>query len=298
MKKCPFCNSPLPEESQFCLSCMKQLGKKTIITVEPQRNTSLVALFIVSSILSVVCICVIIFAVYALQKPPATAETTSTVILNSAISNSSEQLPASQYVSSSDTLSKDADGTSLIEGSSSNIQSSSSDFQIVAPPITTSTSTSNPVSSEINTNFSYKTVDGGIEITGFINSSLNVCAIPSLIDGKTVVGIADSAFYYDSVISSVTLPDTLKYIGNRAFYKTNIKSIIIPKSVQKIGNNAFTECNVLSEIYIASTNIEISTYAFSTAYQRSVDLTIYASSSVMNKITALNWDAEFVEWYE
>lgn len=63
-----------------------------------------------------------------------------------------------------------------------------------------------------------------------------------------VSGIGDGVFK-DSDITSVTIPDGVRYIGNSAFqncnYLTNIK---IPKSVQKISGYAFYECSSLSSV--------------------------------------------------
>ena len=63
-----------------------------------------------------------------------------------------------------------------------------------------------------------------------------------------VSGIGDGVFK-DSDITSVTIPDGVRYIGNSAFqncnYLTNIK---IPESVQKISGYAFYECSSLSSV--------------------------------------------------
>lgn len=65
--------------------------------------------------------------------------------------------------------------------------------------------------------------------------------IPSKIevDGKeyTVVGINTNAFYYNESITSVTLPDNLKYIDDGAFkYCWNLENINnIPKHIENLG---------------------------------------------------------------
>ncbi len=147
--------------------------------------------------------------------------------------------------------------------------------------------------------WSVKSVSGGVEITGIAtkNASGNY-EIPAKIDGKTVVGIGQSAFYYEQTLKSVILPNTLKYIDEQAFaYCDSLTSIKIPDSVTQIGNNAFLPCAKLSDIYIASTNISIANYAFSNQNQRSVTLTIHAPSSVMNSMKAkIYWNAEYAEW--
>ena len=54
------------------------------------------------------------------------------------------------------------------------------------------------------------------------------------------VGIADGAFSSDSYLQSVIIPDTIKYVGARAFEDcTGITSLIIPNSVEIILEEAF-----------------------------------------------------------
>lgn len=73
----------------------------------------------------------------------------------------------------------------------------------------------------------------------------------------TVIGIGKGAFW-DTPMTSITLPDTLEYIGEQAFSDTeSLSSITIPASVTSIGNKAFsyadtTKANSLTTITFAS----------------------------------------------
>lgn len=64
------------------------------------------------------------------------------------------------------------------------------------------------------------------------------------VDGKeyTVVGIDTRAFYYNESITSVTLPDNLKYIDNGAFkHCWNLENINnIPKHIENLGEAVFS----------------------------------------------------------
>ncbi|MGN1041924.1 MAG: leucine-rich repeat protein [Christensenellales bacterium] len=63
-----------------------------------------------------------------------------------------------------------------------------------------------------------------------------------------VVSISDAAFDGGQV-RTITLPSTLKYIGNRAFYNcNNLVSVTIPKSVEEIGDQAFAICKQLVSV--------------------------------------------------
>ncbi|MGN0522249.1 MAG: leucine-rich repeat domain-containing protein, partial [Eubacterium sp.] len=79
---------------------------------------------------------------------------------------------------------------------------------------------------------------------------------------KSVTKIAYGAFADSSKLSSVTLPENLKTIGEKAFIGTNLKSITIPDKVETISNNSFYWCSNLSSVKIGSSVKTIGNYAF------------------------------------
>ncbi|MCR5485529.1 MAG: leucine-rich repeat protein [Clostridiales bacterium] len=92
----------------------------------------------------------------------------------------------------------------------------------------------------------------GITITGFDNRSTSV-VIPEAIRGKPVRAIAANAFY-NSPISSITLPGTLVSIGSAAFYNcTSLKSVTVPAGVTTIPENCFRDCSGLTFVSLPST---------------------------------------------
>jgi hypothetical protein len=57
---------------------------------------------------------------------------------------------------------------------------------------------------------------------------------------NTLTTIGERAFYRCYALNSITLPDSLTTIGKRAFYRCNaLNSITIPSLVTTIGENAF-----------------------------------------------------------
>ena len=80
---------------------------------------------------------------------------------------------------------------------------------------------------------SYYAVTG---VNGFIGADV---VIPSQHEGHAVEAIGTGAFAYNSDIKSVTIPSTVKFIGERAFYDCSLTSVTIPKSVTRIDTEAF-----------------------------------------------------------
>ena len=145
--------------------------------------------------------------------------------------------------------------------------------------------------------FSYSEVEGGVSITGYnIEGGLDV-VIPSMINGKKVVAIADYAFTDRGVIptsiknkektsvsylnnsknktviplarpdifglgiTSVIIPSTVKSIGESAFFDNKLTEVTIPSSVTSIGRVAFA-FNQLTKIIFPSTPLTIECNAF------------------------------------
>lgn len=71
-------------------------------------------------------------------------------------------------------------------------------------------------------------------------------------EGSVCREIGDYAFGWCSSLVEVTLPDSLKTIGEDAFASTSITSIAIPDSVTRIGNGAFTGCKKLATVSVTS----------------------------------------------
>mgnify|MGYP001852783496 FL=1 len=64
-----------------------------------------------------------------------------------------------------------------------------------------------------------------------------------------VVAIASGAFEYNSKLTSVTLPEGLKQVGDRAFYScTALTSVTINGTAVRIGKESFEYCSALSSV--------------------------------------------------
>lgn len=87
--------------------------------------------------------------------------------------------------------------------------------------------------------------------------------IPSRYKGKPVTVIDPVAFYNNSTVTSVTIPDSVTAIPDYAFgFCSQLTNISIPNSVTFIGFSAFNSCTSLKSITLPSSLSTIQSYAF------------------------------------
>ena len=76
-------------------------------------------------------------------------------------------------------------------------------------------------------------------------------------DDGSVTSIGKYAFYSNTFVSSVTIPEGVVSIDDYAFYQCKyIKTIYIPKSIVSISGSAFYDCVALETVYFAGTEEE------------------------------------------
>ena len=136
---------------------------------------------------------------------------------------------------------------------------------------------------ELKKKWSYKPQeDGSLIITNYKGTATSV-TVPETIGKSTVTAIGNGAFAGASgvgagtvtanftnaqmqarrMITSLTLPKTIKYFGDGAFtYLQSLEQIEIPEGVKEIGAFAFDCCTSLKEIVVPSSVRRIGMYAF------------------------------------
>ena len=129
--------------------------------------------------------------------------------------------------------------------------------------------------------FAYSEVEGGVAITGYNIEGGTDVVIPSDIDGKKVVAIADFAFQ-DNQLTSVTIPEGITSVGYGAFSSNQLTSVIIPNSVTSIGRYAFSS-NQLTSVTIPDSVASIGFYAF---YKNQL-----TSVTIGNNVASIGWSA-------
>ncbi len=102
----------------------------------------------------------------------------------------------------------------------------------------------------------------------------NAEKVHDLVIKDGTVGIADraaglSSDYWNptnrwtTMLESVTIPASVKYIGNGAFNRSqDLKSVTIPSGVVRIGNRAFESCTSIKKVTIPSSVKYIGSWAF------------------------------------
>ncbi len=90
-------------------------------------------------------------------------------------------------------------------------------------------------------NYKYGFYNGGVVIYEFSGDTEPY--IPTDIEGKEVIIIAENAFSENTAITNLVIPDTVKYICENAFLNCNeITDVSLGKSVLSIGENVFKGC--------------------------------------------------------
>lgn len=99
-------------------------------------------------------------------------------------------------------------------------------------------------------------------ITGYNPNATKDVKIPQQLRGVDVLGIGDSAFAGQQ-LTSVSLPDTLQVIGEKAFENNRgLTSVVLPDSLISIGSGAFQNCSGLAGISIPDQVKVIEAYTF------------------------------------
>lgn len=96
--------------------------------------------------------------------------------------------------------------------------------------------------------------------------------IPTTYNGKKVTSIGFSGDSYNISngafrsrwrITSVTIPDSITYLGNFSFFKcTGLTSVYIPGSIENIGGGAFEDCTKLETVVLGEGVKDIKVDAF------------------------------------
>ena len=115
---------------------------------------------------------------------------------------------------------------------------------------------------EDNENLYYiVTAEGGIVITGSPNRE--EITIPAKINGISVVGIAEKAFFGRSDIKNITIQSGVRYVGEGAFADCkSLEAITLENGLQYIGKSAFSGDGALEDIVMPDSMAFVGENAF------------------------------------
>jgi hypothetical protein len=136
----------------------------------------------------------------------------------------------------------------------------------------------------VQAQFDYITnADNTITITSYNGDGGDV-VIPGTINDYPVTAIGYIAFYYQTAITSVTIPNSVTSIGEGAFFGCSlITNVMIGKSVTNIGGHAFYGCSALISVMIPNSVTTIGDNAF----MQSGLMTVTIPNSISNIGTAV-----------
>lgn len=105
--------------------------------------------------------------------------------------------------------------------------------------------------------------DSSVYVDGFVGKKSEII-VPDHVKNFAVVKIGRCAFVENKTLETITIPDTVKMIGDGAFEAcSSLKAISLPKSVSKIGASAFYACMSLKSIVVPNSVTTINSGTFS-----------------------------------
>ena len=103
--------------------------------------------------------------------------------------------------------------------------------------------------------------NGSASLISYAGEATEV-VVPATVNDYPVVGIY-GAFKDNSTITKVTLPESMKTIGDASFENCyNLENVNIPSSVTIIGSRAFYQCKKMGNVTIPEGVVHIGEYAF------------------------------------
>lgn len=272
MKKCPFCNAELDENSNFCLYCMKSLEKKEVIGAKvPHKKT---AVYFTAVVLALtIILCTINFlpktapksSVYkgtsqsenqstdqitppnnnennesgtTDQNPTDTTTTPQKPSNNNTVTNNNSNNNSNSTITNSDDNNNSADVNQEINNTPSNNQGVNNKVEDTEEENQNTGGTSSSYSPSTNDKSIYENLTYEIKPENYGSSNMVV----------TITG------YTPNLSGDVVIPRTIdgylvKTIGDTAFRNCkSITSVTFPSGLSGVGTSAFENCTSLKKI--------------------------------------------------
>ena len=116
-------------------------------------------------------------------------------------------------------------------------------------------------------------------------------AIKKIVVKEGVTSIGSYAFSFDLSVTDVTLPSSLKTIGNDAFLGCyGLTSVVIPEGVTSVGAYAFEQCSAIKTITVPASATKFGDHAFDTRE--------YYDGSYHTQLTDIYYGGSMGQWYD
>lgn len=177
--------------------------------------------------------------------------------------SSSSTESSSSTASSSEASSSTTSSSSETPGSSSETEGTGTGTETPEMPVQPATPTIGQPNAE--SDFEWKEVPGGVEITGYKGTRPDL-VIPSSLGGLPVVSIGSYAHdnWKDDKIKlrSLVIPEGVVSIGHHAFSDNQLRSVVLPSSLREIGGSAFMSNQIAGHLLIPEGVIKVGYSAF------------------------------------
>ncbi len=136
----------------------------------------------------------------------------------------------------------------------------------------------------------YVTEDGTVTVDGYAGTACDL-VMPSHIDGKAVTAIRAKAFYQETAIQSMVLPDSVTSIGGAAFYECKaLSDIVIGDNVTSIGYGALSRTAYYNdEANWDDGALYVGNYLVYVSYDKTGDLVIRDGTTLIAEKSCVDW---------
>lgn len=118
------------------------------------------------------------------------------------------------------------------------------------------------ITSTENPEFSYEVKNGEAWLTNYTGTATEL-TLPTTLDGYNVVGISEMSFCNNKTVVSLTIPGTIKTIGQMSMsYWSALEKVVLEEGVETIGWESFFYCKSLSEVDLPDSLKKIDAFAF------------------------------------
>ncbi len=111
--------------------------------------------------------------------------------------------------------------------------------------------------------FTYREVDGGVEIQGYNGFEVDTLIIPKTIGSRPVIKIGENAFQ-NLGLTEVVIPDSVECIEDGAFKGCKrLEKVKLSQNLNKLGGEVFEECENLKSLDLPNSLCRVGPRCFS-----------------------------------